>query len=49
MEHPDVGKHVRDIAGGLLLELATAKARIEQLEAEVKKLQEVERKVGDEG
>lgn len=47
MNAPDIGKHLRDLAGGLLLELATAKARIEQLEAEVKALQEVDRKVGD--
>lgn len=30
----DVGKHLRELIGGLAMELATAKALIEQLQAE---------------
>lgn len=40
MTTPDVGKHLRDLSGGLILELAAAKARIEQLEAELKTAKE---------
>jgi hypothetical protein len=38
MDTPDIGKHVRDLIGGLMLEIATHKATAEQREALIEKL-----------
>lgn len=44
MDTPDISKHLRDMVGGLVLELATAKAVIEQQDKAL-----AEAKAGDGG